>query len=150
MMIPFLDQVARHYFAGGGVEQLCFILPNRRAAVFFRKYLGQCVAREGSPRLAPAVYTMNDFFYTVAGARQTDQVHLLLELYECYKPLYEASGAKAESLDDFIFWGGVLLSDFDDVDKYLVDPARLFTNISEHINYIMSKKGSSQLRRSLG
>ena len=131
MMIPFLDQVARHYFAGGGVEQLCFILPNRRAAVFFRKYLGECVAREGSPRLAPAVYTMNDFFYTVAGARQTDQVHLLLELYECYKPLYEASGAKAESLDDFIFWGGVLLSDFDDVDKYLVDPARLFTNISD-------------------
>ena len=130
-MTPFLDQVARHYFAEGDVERLCFIVPNRRAAVFFRKYLGACAAREGRPMLAPAVFTMNDFFYEAAGARQTDQVHLLLALYDCYKPLYEASGAQAETLDEFIFWGGVLLSDFGDVDKYLVDPERLFTNIAD-------------------
>lgn len=130
-MTPFLDQVARHYYAQGEVEQVCFIVPNRRAAVFFRKYLGECVAREKRPMLAPAVFTMNDFFYEASGARQTDQVHLLLELYDCYKPLYEASGAQAETLDEFIFWGGVLLADFDDVDKYLVDPERLFTNIAD-------------------
>ena len=130
-MTPFLDQVARHYFAEGEVERLCFIVPNRRAAVFFRKYLGQCAARSGRPILAPAVFTMNDFFYALVGARQTDHVHLLLTLYDCYKPLYEASGAQAEPLDDFIFWGGVLLSDFGDVDKYLVDPEQLFTNIAD-------------------
>jgi hypothetical protein len=126
-MSPFLEQVARHCFAAGGVEDLCFIFPNRRALVFFRKYLGECVARDGRPLRVPALYTMNDFFYRVSGARQTDQVHLLLELYDCYKEL----NPKAESLDDFIFWGGVLLSDFDDVDKYLVDPERLFTNIAD-------------------
>ena len=130
-MIPFLDQVARHDYAAGDVEDLCFIGPNRRAAAFFHQYLGACAARDGRPLLAPAVYTMNDFFYAVAGARQTDQVHLLLALYDCYKPLYEATGATAESLDDFIFWGGVLLSDFGDVDKYLVDPEQLFTNIAD-------------------
>ena len=127
-MEPFLDQVARHYFSAGEVEDLCFIFPNRRAVAFFRKYLGECVARAGRPLRVPALYTMNDFFYRLAGARQTDQVHLLLKLYECYRPLY---GEKAEPLDDFIFWGGVLLSDFDDVDKYLVDPERLFTNIAD-------------------
>ena len=127
-MTPFLEQVARHYDAAGGVEDLCFILPNRRAVAFFRKYLGEGVARAGRPLRVPALYTMNDFFYRLAGARQTDQVHLLLALYDCYRPLY---GEKAEPLDDFIFWGGVLLSDFDDVDKYLVDPERLFTNIAD-------------------
>ena len=130
-MTPFLDQVARHYYAEGGVEDLCFIVPNRRASVFFRKYLGECVARAGTPLRAPQVFTMNDFFYELAGARETDQVHLLLALYGCYKPLYEESGAQAEPLDDFIFWGGVLLSDFNDVDKYLVDPDQLFTNIAD-------------------
>lgn len=130
-MIPFLEQVARHYFAEGGVEDLCFIVPNRRAALFFERYLAGCVAEAGRPLCAPEVYTMDDFFYTLAGAQKTDQVHLLLELYECYKPLYEAQGAKAEELDDFIFWGGVLLSDFGDVDKYLVDPKRLFQNIAD-------------------
>ena len=130
-MIPFLDQVARHFYAEGGVEDLCFVVPNRRAAVFFREYLGQCAARSGRPLLSPEIYTMNDFFYALAEARQTDPVHLLLALYDCYKPLYEATGATAESLDDFIFWGGVLLSDFGDVDKYLVDPEQLFTNIAD-------------------
>ena len=88
-MIPFLDQVARHYYAEGDVERLCFIVPNRRAAVFFRKYLGQCVARGGRPLRAPELFTMNDFFYACAGVKHpTDPVHLLLALYECYKPLY--------------------------------------------------------------
>lgn len=130
-MTPFLDQVVRHYDAAGGVEDLCFIFPNRRALLFFQKYLGACAARSGRPLCAPAVYTMDDFFYTLAGAHKTDQVHLLLELYACYKPLYEAQGAKAEELDDFIFWGGVLLSDFGDVDKYLINPEQLFRNIAD-------------------
>ena len=131
-MTPFLEQVARHYFAADGVdERLCFILPNRRASAFFRKYLGQCAARAGRPMRAPAVFTMNDFFCEVSGMRQTDQVHLLLTLYDCYKPLCAAAGSVAEPLDDFIFWGGVLLSDFGDADKYLADPERLFTNIAE-------------------
>ena len=131
-MTPFLDQVARHYYAEGGVEDLCFIVPNRRAALFFEKYLAGCAAEARRPLCAPEVYTMDDFFYTLADARKTDQVHLLLELYACYKPLYEAQGAQAEELDDFIFWGGVLLSDFGDVDKYLVDPQQLFQNIADY------------------
>ncbi len=130
-MTPFLAQVAQHYYAAGEVEDLCFIFPNRRALAFFRMYLGDCVREGGRPMRVPVLYTMNDFFYRLADARQTDQVHLLLELYDCYKPLYEREGGKAETLDEFIFWGGVLLSDFADVDKYLVDPAKLFTNIAD-------------------
>ena len=130
-MTPFLKQVARHYFSAGGTDGLCFVLPNRRAAVFFRKYLRESGAQAGRPMRAPAIYTMNDFFYAATGMHPTDPVHLLLALYDCYKPLYEKSGTKAESLDDFIFRGGVLLSDFGDVDKYLVDPERLFANIAD-------------------
>ena len=70
---------------------------------------------------------MNDFFYQLTDFHPTDQVDLLLELYECYKSLNPYS----ESLDEFIFWGGVLLGDFNDVDKYLVDPASLFVNVAQ-------------------
>lgn len=95
---------------------------------FFRKYLGEEVgARGDKPLIAPRTLTMNDFFYRVCDAGATDRVHLLLELYECYKALYP----KAEALDDFIFWGDVLLADFDDVDKYLVNPAHLFANVAD-------------------
>lgn len=127
-MAEFLRQVADHYILSGDVGKRCFIFPNRRSLTFFRKYLAEAVARTGSgPMVAPRMLTMNDFFYHVSDATVTDRVMLLLELYGVYKSL----NPKAESLDDFIFWGDVLLSDFDDVDKYLVDPKQLFANVHD-------------------
>lgn len=127
-MTPFLQQVARHYYAQGNIENVCFIFPNRRARSFFKKWLGGCVAADGSkPLAAPAMFTMNDFFYRLTAEEPTDRVRLLLELYEQYKVLVP----KPESLDDFIFWGDVLLADFDDVDKYLVKAEGLFANVAD-------------------
>ena len=95
---------------------------------FFRKYLAETVAKDGSrPLEAPAMFTVNDFFYHAAGATAVSRVTLLLDLYDCYRKVFPA----AEPLDDFIFWGDVLLSDFDDVDKYLINPSGLFANISD-------------------
>lgn len=126
-MKPFLRQVAEHYSAAGNIERTCFIFPNRRSLVFFTRYLADCLKGSEKPVFTPKMFTMNDFFFRVSGKRPTDRVNLLLCLYECYKSLY----SKAESLDEFIFWGDVLLSDFDDVDKYLVNPKDLFANVSD-------------------
>ncbi|MBO4566594.1 MAG: PD-(D/E)XK nuclease family protein [Bacteroidales bacterium] len=128
-MEPFLRQVARHYRDGAGdITRLCFVFPNRRALRFFEHYLGQEIAASGSgPAVAPQMFTMNDFVYRATGRRPSERVELLLELYKCYKALNSA----AEPLDDFIFWGDTLLGDFDDVDKYLVNPHHLFTNVSD-------------------
>ena len=126
-MTPFLKQVADHYMARDGVSDLCFIFPNRRSQVFFKKYLGEAVMAGGTPIVAPKMLTINDFFFRISGDNPADRVNLLLDLYKCYKEL----NPKHETLDEFIFWGDVILGDFDDVDKYLVDPVRLFANVSE-------------------
>ena len=127
IMTPFLKQVADHYMSEGDISSRCLIFPNRRSQVFFKKYLGEAVAAAGSPIIAPESLTINDFFYRIAAVQASDRVSLLLELYDCYKALNPA----AEPLDEFIFWGDVILGDFDDVDKYLVDPKRIFTNVKE-------------------
>ncbi len=128
-MIPFLKQVADHYYKAGGMERKCFIFPNRRSMVFFRKYLCEAVASEAAaPMLVPQMFTINDFFYRAAGLQSSDRVRLLLKLYECYSEL----NPKAEPLDEFIFWGDVILGDFNDVDKYLVDAKQLFTNVADY------------------
>ena len=125
-MTPFLKQVATHYLAAPDIQKRCFIFPNRRSLVFFKKYLGE--ALQGSaPILVPPLYTINDFFYELAHARSTDRLRLLVALYHCYKALND----KAESLDEFIFWGEVLLADFDDIDKYLVDARALMQNVGD-------------------
>lgn len=96
--------------------------------MFFRKYLTETVARYASqPVIAPDMFTINDFFIRLHGGRTADRVTLLLELYDCYKAL----NPKAEPLDEFIFWGDIILGDFNDIDKYLADPSRLYANVAD-------------------
>ena len=127
-MKPFLKQVADHYYMKGDVSERTFVFPNRRSMMFFRKYLSEAVAQNSpQPLLAPKMVTINDLFGSMSGLVTADRVTLLLELYECYVSL----NSKAESLDEFIFWGDVILGDFDDVDKYLVNPDQLFANVAD-------------------
>lgn len=129
-MIPFLKQVADHYYNIGEADKCCFIFPNRRSLVFFTRHLCQAVKDSdvlSRPIVAPEMLTINDFFHKVGGMHSVERVRLLIELYDCYKEC----NPKAETLDEFIFWGDVILSDFNDVDKYLVDPKQLFANISD-------------------
>ncbi len=128
-MIPFLKQVADHYHNIGNLRSRCFVFPNRRSMVFFRKYLCDRIAQEASTSvIAPLMLTINDLFSKVNGVNAADRVRLLVDLYACYKDL----NPKAESLDEFIFWGDVILGDFNDVDKYLVDPVQLFRNVADY------------------
>ena len=128
-MTPFLLQVAAHYFQAPDIRQHCFVFPNRRSMVFFRKYLGERVKEQGGgvPLPVPPMYTINDFFYAVYKVNVTDRLRLLLELYDCYRSL----NPQAESLDEFVFWGDVILQDFDDIDKYLVNAEDLLRNVSD-------------------
>lgn len=125
MPTPFLKQVVDHYASEGAFSDLCFVFPNRRSVVFFKKYLSEAVKASGKPVMAPDTLTVNDFFFKISGKRPADRVSLLLELYDRYKTLNK----DAEPLDEFIFWGDVILGDFDDVDKYLVDARLLFANV---------------------
>ena len=107
---------------------MCFIFPNKRAISFFRKYLAEECARTQKVMIAPECLTINDFFSRLGGLRTADRLSSLLTLYECYKEL----NPSAEPLDEFVFWGGVILSDFAEVDKYRVSPDQLFRNIADY------------------
>lgn len=126
-MTPFLQQVARHYAVLPDVSGRVFVFPNRRSMLFFKKWFALETAGSGSVRMLPRMVTMADFFAAMGGAKACDRITLLLKLYDNYKALNPA----AESLDDFIYWGDVILRDFDDIDKYLVDARGLFANIGD-------------------
>ena len=127
-MNPFLSQVAHHYHPAPDFSRMCFIFPNKRSISFFLKYIGEESARMNKATIAPECLTINDFFAKVGGLRPADSMTSMLTLYDCYKDLYH----EAEPLDEFLFWGGVILSDFSEVDKYLVKPEHIFRNIADY------------------
>lgn len=132
MMKPFLRQVVDHYFESSGTT--LFVFPNRRSQVFFRKYFGERMLEDNIGAGIPLLTTISDLFralYAPTGSL-ADELTLLVELYDVYKKVKTDAGQPAESIDDFLFWGGVMLSDFGDIDKYLADPGQILTNIAQY------------------
>ena len=128
----FLYCVARHFYQEhkSEIHKLCFVFPNRRSSIFFRKYLTQCM--EGEALFAPKMITINDFFLELSGGQPVDKIEALYILYRQYAKLYaDEEGNVQNTFDEFVYWGDVFLNDFDDIDKYLVDAKQLFSNIGE-------------------
>ena len=125
-MKPFLYQVATLFYQryGAEIHRMAFVFPNRRAGLFFQKYLSEISEK---PLFSPSILTINDLFMQLSGKHPADKIQMLFRLYELYK---QRSGS-SESFDEFIYWGEMLLNDFDDIDKYMVDARMLFRNVSD-------------------
>lgn len=123
---PFLKVVADHYNnCDKNISNYCFVFPNRRSSRFFQNYL-----EEGSPkvRLQPHITTITDFVTDITGDIAATPIESIFSLYQAY---LEISGNEDYEFDKFIFWGNIILSDFNDVDMYMVDAQQLFTNTKE-------------------
>lgn len=124
--MDFLNFIATAFYERekGLISEYCFVFPNRRASLFFQRALAS-VIRE--PVFSPVIVTINDLFEQLSSLKQVDRIEALTELWI----LYNSISTKKESFDEFIYWGDIILSDFDDVDKYLVDAGKLFANIQD-------------------
>jgi len=126
-MDPFLRQTARYIHSqfGGSFEDVAIVLPNRRGGVFLRRYLAEFLK---GTSWSPAIFSIEEFIAMLSGLKEVEQVHCLIELYRVHR---EVEKEKAQTFDEFLNWGPQLLSDFSEVDRYLVDPASLFTYLDE-------------------
>lgn len=122
----FLEEIAKHLYStyGDRLKDYCVVFPNRRAGLFFNKYLSGLADK---PVWAPKEFTINDLMVALSDLEPADELLTLFELYE----IYCREKHTRESFDEFYFWGEIMLSDFDDIDKYLVDAPKLFQNISD-------------------
>jgi CRISPR/Cas system-associated exonuclease Cas4 (RecB family) len=125
-MHPFLKQVADYLYTNHKAElsEYCLVFPGRRAGVFFTAYLNELVEK---PILAPEIITINELISSLTDLQQVDPVSLVLKLQE----VYSKETGHQEPLDEFFFWGEILLADFDEIDKYLLNADDLFRNISD-------------------
>lgn len=125
-MTPFLSQVASLFYEryGAEVSRLAFVFPNRRAGLFFQKYLSEL---SDKPLFSPTILTINDLFVQLSGKQAADRISMLFTLYA----IYQRHSGSTETFDEFLYWGEMLLNDFDDIDKYMADARMLFTNVTD-------------------
>jgi len=125
-MSSFLFRVAETFYnqEKSGLSQLTFVFPNRRAGLFFRNYLSQLTDK---PLFSPEILTINECFASASSLQPADKLSNLFRIYRIYRTISSTD----ESFDSFVFWGEMLLNDFDETDKYLVDARQLFQNVTE-------------------
>ncbi len=125
-MNSFLFRIAEIYYKqyGSEISRFSFVFPNRRAGLFFRRYLTTIIDKN---IFSPEILSINDCFNAASNWQTADRLSNLFRLFRIYKE----QSTNDETFDNFIFWGEMLLSDFDEIDKYIVDARQIFTNITE-------------------
>ena len=125
-MNSFLHYVAKDIIGkyGTHLNDIAIVFPNKRAALFFNECLANLVDH---PIWTPNYITISDLFRRHSDLKVGDPIKLICDLH---KTFVECTGID-ETLDHFYGWGQLLITDFDDVDKNMADPEKLFSNLKD-------------------
>jgi CRISPR/Cas system-associated exonuclease Cas4 (RecB family) len=123
---PFLKEIAgiilnRHDY---DLNSVCVVFPNKRARLYLSRYIGDLTSK---PVWAPRYFTISELMEVISGYRVADRMILLFELYHAYVTI---TGSQ-DSFDTFYPYGETLLTDFDEIDKYLVNADDIFRNLAD-------------------
>ncbi len=125
-MQQFLKQIAEIFYKNERkhISNYAFVFPNKRAGLFFKKYLYEVADQ---PLFVPRIFSINDFFVQYTDLKIEARIPLLFRLYNVFMQQLE----NVDSFELFMPFGEMLLSDFDDIEKYNVEAKQLFSNIQD-------------------
>lgn len=107
--------------------QNCWVvLPTKRAKVFLLDVLQQKLT---APAMAPHIISIEDFVQEMSGIRKMDSIELLFEFYHVY--LKQTDEKEVQPLEQFSNWAKMLLQDFNEIDRYLLDSTHVFSYLKD-------------------
>jgi len=126
-MKPFLEKIADRLFMKfpEGMDSIAVVLPSKRSVVFLKHYLSQKIDK---PIFLPDFYSIDEFIEKISGLNILDNISLQFRLYQTY---VKYPPKKIDSFDDFLKWSNILLHDFNDIDRNLIDAASIYCNLKE-------------------
>lgn len=129
-MTSFINQVLQEILSRDrNISEYTFVLPSKRAGSFLLHQLAQLST---APGFAPKVLSIEDFAQDIAGLKSVDNITSLFEFYSAYKTCTPKE--QLENFDTFSSWAQILLYDFNEIDRYLIDYKSFFgylANIQE-------------------
>lgn len=121
---PFLKTVAKSITESNvPLQNICVLFPNKRAEIFFKKYLAE---RISEPTISPLLLTAEEFVAQLTGIHPLKGNALLFEAYKTYLTLELKT---YDSFEDFMKWANTALYDFNEIDRHLVASDDLFENM---------------------
>lgn len=126
-MQSFLEKTVDYLYEkyGDDISELCIVLPNRRAGLFLKTHFSKKLKKTF---WSPEILATEDFVALLAELEIADSTTLLFELYETVK---QVGKRDIETFDEFSKWGQILLSDLNEIDRYLVETKQLFGNLKD-------------------
>ena len=124
----FLDKIAAVLIENYSdtLSDTIVVLPNKRAKIFLIEALKKQVDRN---ILSPEIISIEDFVQNIAGIRTVDPIELLFEFYEVYLSITDK--ANQQSFELFANWAKTLLQDFNEIDRYLLDPTHVLSYLKD-------------------
>ena len=124
----FLDKLAQTLLSDfpNDLSTITIVLPNRRARIFLIEALRK---HSENNLFAPSIISIEDFIAEIAGIRAIDNIELLFEFFTVYQNTVEKGSQQPFEL--FANWAKTLLQDFNEIDRYLLNPAHVFSYLKD-------------------
>ena len=132
-MHSFIFEVLKKLISKGHViPQLTFVLPNKRAGLFLKREIARQVT---PPTFLPEIISIESFIEEVSQLKQLNNTEALFEFYALY--VSTTPREDAELFDRFSKWASTVLQDFNEIDRHLVEPTKIFKYLSaiQEINH---------------
>lgn len=143
-MQSFLEDVVEKVLhEHNSLEHIIFVLPSKRAGTFLRNTIAKTVKKTA---FAPEIYSIESFIEKISGLTYASNTQQLFELYVTYS---KSAAKKKDNFYAFSKWGQTLLQDFNEIDRYLIDAKKLFSNLSaiQEINHWSVQAEQTQMMK---
>lgn len=125
-MKSFLAEVISEIYSRHpkNLQDLILVLPSKRAGAFLKKELKGLIVKT---TFLPTIYSIEEFVQEIANLKQANNLELLFELYQTYCHLIPPE--HRDTLYEFTSWGTTAIQDFNEIDRYLIDPDKVFDHL---------------------
>ncbi len=107
------------------LSSLTLILPSKRAGGFLKNYLRETATKTN---FSPKIISIEEFIEELSDLKIVDTTELLFKSYEVY--LNTSAIHEKEDFEVYTSWATTLLADFNEIDRYLIDPEPFFNYLS--------------------
>lgn len=124
-MKSFLEEVIEKVSLNhDNLKDVIFILPSKRAGTFLKNSIAKNSLKTA---FAPEIFSIETFIEKISGLGYVSSTQQLFELYTTY---LKSKPKEEDNFFAFSKWGQMLLQDFNEIDRYLIDAEKLFSNLA--------------------